>query len=244
MIVVLSGEGAADIGACTNQQGLCSGCDFLPGPMTVLIDQALEQKIGYSILDYPDRLHFVGEAELCRRMRQLPVRMQPARSKKRGKETGYFFGNAVALGAVAQEIEKAAQSKAVAVLFRDCDRTHSAKAGLWETMRASIEHGFAYSGFARGVPMLPKPKSEAWLLCIACPPAAGDCSSYEELSGNDSSPNAPKKKLDAAFGRHLSGPELCDWLKEDPFDVARMMSMPSFRVFKERLDCAADEVLH
>ena len=52
MIVVLSGEGAADIGACTNQQGLCSGSDFLPGPMTVLIDQALEQKIGYSILNH------------------------------------------------------------------------------------------------------------------------------------------------------------------------------------------------
>lgn len=244
MILVLSGEGPTDIGASANQCSPCSGADFSPGPMTVIVDQLLTPRLGFSVLDLPERIYFVDETELCRRMKALPNRMQPARSKKKASETGYFFGNAVALGAVTREIEAAAQDHAVAVLFRDCDGTRSAKTGLWETKRKSMEDGFAFVRFERGVPMLPKPKSEAWLLCAASPPATGDCCSYEELPGNDSSPNAPKKKLDAFFNRHLSGSELCDWLTENPLDVERAVSMPSFQDFKMQLERAVDDLLH
>ncbi len=53
----------------------------------------------------------------------------------------------------------------IAVLFRDSDGTASSGRGLWEDKRKSIEDGFGEAGFDYGVPMIPKPKSEAWLLC-------------------------------------------------------------------------------
>ena len=51
MIVVLSGEGPTDLGACTNALGECVIPEFAPGPMTILVDQIIEAKLGYSLMD-------------------------------------------------------------------------------------------------------------------------------------------------------------------------------------------------
>lgn len=244
MILVLSGEGATDLGACTNGHGRCDGTEFAVGPITVLIDQMLEQKLGYSVLDFPACLNFFDESYLCRKAKELPARMQPARSKKKEAETGYFFGNAVALGTLAQEIEQSTEDKAVvAILLRDYDSTRSANAHLWQTKHKSMEDGFRYARFDRGVPMLPKPTSEAWLLCQAQENPYQNCSRLEDLPGNQSSPNHPKKELDKAFGSHKNAAELCDWLRENPIDLDRASSMPSFRYFRERLNTVLDQVV-
>ena len=247
MLLILSGEGPTDLGSCNTARGRCADADFQPGPMAELVDQALCAQLGYSMLrDTPAVVNFVSEAGLSEYERQLKAnrRGMVLPGKKGAKETAYFYKNAWALGGFAHELEQASEDKGIAVLFRDCDGTRSTASSLWLEKWNSMQRGFHRSGYPRGVPMLPKPKSEAWLLCAAKKSPYQNCAFLEELSGNDDSPNAAKKKLDAAFGGHRSGAELCDWLEESPFDSAQARSMPSYAAFHDRLLEAITDVLH
>lgn len=245
MIVVLSGEGAADLGQCSNAQSNCEDADFQIGPMTVLLDQMLESRLGYSLRPIPGGYQYVGEAglKLRERARKNDSRKVSLVGKKRDQETGYFYINAWMFAEIALEIEEESNNKVIALLFRDCDGTRSSIAGLWEAKWGSMVNGFGRAEFPRGVPMLPKPKSEAWLLC-AVKPSVESCADLEEISGNDSSPNSAKLRLDVAFGAHKSGAEICEWLDENPIDEKRASSMPSFRAFTNELDRALSEVIH
>jgi hypothetical protein len=236
MMVILSGEGKTDFGQCINGQGICSGDDYQLGAMAVLVDQMLEQKIGYSLRETtPEALHFVSESALVSLGKQRKGRQISLTSKTRGHETSYFYINAWMLGQFALDKEISCEDKAIAVLFRDCDGTRSSKAGLWNLKWQSMMDGFKSAEFSRGVPMLPKPKSEAWLICAAQNPPYQYCEALENLSGNDDSPNSAKKQLDAIFGEHKSAEALCDWLEEKPFDF-NAFEMPSFNAFKDKLN--------
>ena len=138
MIFVLSGEGPTDLGSCNNAQGKCSGDDFDIGPMTVLIEQLVEHRVGYQLRKLPDQIYYLSEKALCEKAKGLPNRLLPARSKKKQAEMGYFYTNALVLGAFAKSIEAETDDSAIAVLFRDCDSTRSAKAGLWDTKRQAL----------------------------------------------------------------------------------------------------------
>ena len=83
--------------------------------------------------------------------------------------------------------------------------------------------------------MVPKPKSEVWLLSVALPHIV-NCLVLEDVSGNDCSPNSAKIQLDVALCEKTSAQELCSWLAENPIDTDRACMMPSFAKFKERLD--------
>ncbi|WAR43346.1 hypothetical protein [Methylomonas rapida] len=242
MILVLSGEGPTDFGACSNALGRCSGEDITLGPLTVLVDQMITMLKGHSVLDNRESLYYRSEAFLREKAKTLPGRLQPARSKKKEAETGYFFGNAIALGVIAKELETQSGQQAIAILHRDCDSTRSAHAGAWENKRKSMVDGFKFSQFSRGVPCLPKPTSEVWWLCAAKPQHYQSCAQLEELPGNVESANHPKKKLDDAFGEHKSADGLCDWLAESPFDINRAAAMPSFKSFKDDLKLALDDL--
>ncbi len=247
MLLILSGEGPTDIGTCEMARRSCTGENFLPGPMAVLADQILGDRLGYSILnETPLLVNYISEAGLTERERILKQnpRSVVLPGKKNARETAYFYRNAWALGEIATEIEQESQDSGVAVLFRDCDGTRSTKNGIWAKKWISIKRGFQRSGYPRGVPMLPKPKSEAWLLCAAKNPPYQNCADLEGLSGNDSSPNSAKSKLDTAFGGHQSREDLCNWLEETPFDSLQARSMPSFMAFYDRLVEAVADVLH
>lgn len=238
MLLVLSGEGPTDMGSCASPIADCVDPDFQPGPMALLADQALASLLGYSVLrDTPMSVHFISEAALAdetRRLKEQPRKMVFP-GKKTTRETGYFYKNAWAMGLLSMAIEKREKDTGISVLFRDSDGTRSTRSGLWGKKWESMERGFIRSGYPRGVPMLPNPKSEAWLLCAAKNPPYQDCVALEALSGNDHSPNAAKKKLDAAFGGHRSAEELCDWLDANPFDAGQAQTMPSFRAFHARM---------
>lgn len=199
MKLLLSGEGASDLGACGNAQGWCDGADFRIGPMTVVLSQLAEVQLGYTLLDTPDSLHYISETALCEQEKARPVRLRPARSKKQGVETAYYYGNAFMLGHLAQALATESEEHVLAVLFRDNDGTRSSVGSLWDDKWKSMEDGFARSGFAHGVPMLPKPKSEAWLLCNALPHARS-YANLEDISGNDDSPKSAKSQLKNALG--------------------------------------------
>lgn len=244
MILVVSGEGPTDIGSCSNAAGICSVPDFNIGPMTYLIDDIVEPIIGYSPIEVtPEAYHYVSEAE-------LGVLMQERRKNRRfivlpgsGKdhETGYFYINSWALAAKANEIElQEGDSQSIAVLFRDCDGTRSSGSNLWDSKYASMKGGFMRAEYNRGVPMLPKPKSEAWLLCAAKTNPYVACAQLEHLPGNDSSPNSAKGKLAAALGFHPGRQELVDWLDDNTVDLSAngLCTMPSFEAFRQDLEAS------
>lgn len=236
MIVVLSGEGPTDLGQCGNAQSICEEGDFQIGPMTVLLDKMLESHLDYSLLTVPGGYKYVSEGALGAhaKERKEASRRVFLRGKKAEQETGYFFISSWILADIAMQIERESNVETMAVLFRDCDGTRSSTAGLWQAKWESMLNGFARGNYARGVPMIPKPKSEAWLICAA-KPTPQNCAYLENISGNDNSPNSAKAQLDNALGSHNSREELCEWLSDTPL-CERLPSMPSFMMFKTRLN--------
>lgn len=238
MLLLLSGEGPSDLGRCALAVAQCDGEAFDTGPMAVLVDQIVQRVLKYSVLkDVPTSLRYLSKQCLDtvindqRRNR----RMVALTGKKRAEETGYFMRMAWAFGMLARQIEEGEGDCAVAVFFRDSDGTHSIPDGAWADKWTSIEQGFMRSGFARGVPMLPKPTSEAWLLCAAKDAPYQHCSSLEVLPGNQESARHPKKELARAFGEEKSSQALREWLEVQPFEPDRAMEMGSYRAFRERL---------
>lgn len=246
MIVVLSGEGRSDLGACRNAQGHCSGDTFAPGPMTVLVDQEIASHFDYSPLELaPETYLYVSKtrlSELVRERKEHSSKMSLT-GKKHGQETGYFYINAWMLGEAAKDFEQLHKDIAIAVLFRDSDGSHTAGASEWSAKWQSMRSGFQRAELgARGVPMLPKPKSEAWLLC-AVANGYQDCEKLEALPGNDDAPRSAKAQLQAALGGDASTGAQLNWLQVHGFDhEAVAANMPSYQQFKASLAAAIDEV--
>lgn len=239
MLLILSGEGPTDIGACKRPIGLCRNGDFQPGPMAVLVDQAVANRLEYSVLSTtPHCVFYVDEGRLVQKIDEIRKHRKNLflSGKKRGQETGYFYNNARALGLIALEIERETKDVGPAVFFRDCDGRRSTPSADWSAKWTSIEQGFLRAENPRGVPMLPKPMSEAWLICAAQEHPYQNCQQLEDLPGGPASPNHPKTLLDRAFGTHKNAVELCAWLSDTPLDIERACSMPSFRRFHERLN--------
>lgn len=244
MIVIFSGEGPTDLGQSKTGMSPCSGQDFAPGPMAALADHALEARLRYSVLDTtPDRVWHINETELAKRAKSLGKRHVALRgSKHPDAETGYFYKNAEMLALFALEKEQTCDDISIAVLFRDSDGTRSSGPALWNSKFKSMEDGFTRAGYSRGVAMLPKPKSEAWLLCLARIQKDGDCANLESLPGNDNAPNSAKQQLDAALGQHLSAAQLVDWIKQCQPDFEHLSTMPSFASFRDSMKAALNNL--
>jgi hypothetical protein len=210
MFFLLSGEGVTDMGAGKTDAPVCEGADFFVGPMAMIVAQVVESQHNYSILD--GACGFVSENGLTHRAGELKAVKKALRlpGKKQAKETRYFFNNARILSRMAKEKAAAITDEVVAVLFRDADGTASAGRGLWEEKRQSMLDGFEEEGFDKGVPMLPKPKSEAWLICALKKRPYQDCNDLEDRSGNDKSPKSLKKELAKLLGEEVTPELLCD----------------------------------
>jgi hypothetical protein len=244
MIIIFSGEGPTDIGTSKSAVSPCQPPDFIPGPMAALVDIAIERVFDYSPLDTtPASIWFISETELNKRAKQQSKRSLTLRGSKGPEvETGFFHINAKILAQFALEKEAEHKDVSMAVLFRDHDGTRSTHASLWETKVQSMHDGFHRAQYPRGVAMLPKPKSEAWLLCLATNPLPQNCAALEEISGNDDSPNSAKAQLDQAHGRHYSTPELIAWIKQCDPDFDHLSNMPSFARFRTQLHAVFDNL--
>jgi hypothetical protein len=235
MILMLSGEGKSDIGHRVPGE---SGRVYEPGPMTWIVDRLAEKCIHYSLLDLQDQgaecVQFVSESELTEPDRPGPMLM---RGLKRGRETGLFTRNAQILGRLAKNLAHNRQEDVIAVLFRDADKTNACNADTWEKKRQSIENGFALAEFPNGVPMVPRPKSEAWLLCALKNPPYQHCNALEEASGNDNSPRSLKSQLETLIGHKPAAQEQADWIRTGCIDPEQI-DMPSFAAFREALNRA------
>ncbi len=235
MYLLFSGEGPTDLGAGAGAAPVCEGEAFVQGPMALIADRVVEAELDYSVLEVGS-CGIVSEHHLAQRSAELKAVKKALRlpGKKQKKETRYFFNHARILARIAREMEAERQEEVVAVLFRDSDGTASAGRGLWEEKRQSVLDGFDEEEFARGVPMIPKPKSEAWILCALKRNPYRGCEALEDRSGNDDSPNALKKELAEILGGADVRESLCERIQGGNIDIDRI-KMASFAAFRSRL---------
>ena len=243
MMLVLSGEGPTDLGCCGGPVNSCTGDNFKPGPLAVIVDKLLEVPMGYRPLrEFPKSVHFISKTRVLQRARDGTKRRSIAfTGKKRRQETGNFFVTAWMLGELAVELETAQQDRSIAVLHRDSDDRADGPHDGWEQKFRSMLDGFARARYAGGVPMLPRPISEARLLCAARP-AMPNCAALEDESASAKSPRPLKQQLDEAFGEHRDAPALAEWI-DGAFEPAKAGTMPSFARFREALDSAVATLL-
>lgn len=240
MYFLLSGEGVGDMGRCRHGT-CCERPDFEEGPMAIIVDQLVEvfQEYDFSHLD-SDLVGFVSEKHLT--ANKLPVRRSAMSlpGKKKPRETQYHYRSARALAALAKNKSEHEKTPVIAVLFHDSDGTASAGRGDWRDKRDSMIAGFEAEDFELGVAMMPKPKSEAWLLCATQQNSYQHCARLEDESGNDASPNSLKKQLAAVLDGADSRADINDLLRDKAIDVTRI-DMPSFNVFKGDLKRAVEK---
>jgi hypothetical protein len=222
--LVLSGEGNSDIGKLSH--GLE---EFIPAPMYSLIDKIIEQKLKYSFYELtPKSITFIPKKKLLEESKKF----KSFTSKKKGKESAFFYKNARALAKIAQDTaEELKDEDVIAILFRDSDGTVSTTDGMWEDKVKSVEYGFKFKDFNRGVAMIPKPKSEAWLICALKNKAYENCQKLEDRSGNDDSPNSLKKEFDKLG---IDTNNINEMIQDGRIDIEKI-DMPSFRYFEKRL---------
>jgi hypothetical protein len=236
MIVIISGEGPTDFGSGDNGLHMAEGKDHLPGPMAMIVDHLLMLKTGSSILEN-GKCIWVSKSYLAlQSKRKIPIsrKCMSLSGKHRAKETKYFYDNARALARIAMQIEKERRVATVAVLFRDCDGVSSAGRGLWREKRQSMVNGFFDEGYKFGVAMLPKPKSEAWLICATKSNPYSGCAKLEDRSGNDRSENNLKEELRKILGYECTRINLAELIQSKRVDCTRI-NMPSYKAFSDDL---------
>lgn len=221
--MLLSGEGNTDIGTEID----------LIGPMSLLIDQWIEPRLGYSLID---TLQFsvIAKSELV--VEAKKIKDIPEKGKKRKVETRFFFKNARALARIAKRDQY--PEDIILVLFRDTDGTVSTRKGLWSHKHKATLDGFAYEGATTGVPMIPNPKSEAWILC-ALRNEYRHCIALENESGNDRSSNSLKRQLKKYFKDNPTWKTLGEMVQDHDINIEHI-NMPSMVAFKARLDEVLD----
>jgi len=259
MILLLSGEGQTDLGNAP-VSGAC-GDRFIPGPIAKIAEHLLLPFLQFEIFHYakskPETVHLVKVgflSELCKKIPAgTPILIPEVKVPKGG---GIYRKQAQVLGTYALELSNTQRDDVVVLFFRDADGTNASHRTEADEKRASIKNGFDMAGFRHGVPVVPKPKSEAWLLCWLniqsreeerssgrkrggrlknATTAIGGCAGLEDLSGNDASPNSPKRKLEEYLEHAPSNDEMCGWITDGRVDPTKI-DMPSFNAFKSRLE--------
>ena len=235
MFLLLSGEGSSDLGICEPSAQACDRAGFRAGPMAYVVDQCVEICQGYEMSHLEVGLvGYVSESYLAQHKQPTAPKSMALRGKKKPAETRYYYENARALAAIAQQKSIEVNDHVIAVLFRDADGTASAGRGQWQDKYDSMQAGFAAANFELGVPMLPKPKSEAWLLCAVKQNPYQHCALLEHESGNDHAANPLKAQLSTALNGHAATADINDLIINRQIDIQRI-DMPSFNQFKEDL---------
>lgn len=232
MIVVFLGEGASDVGT------LDQAC-FRPGAMAELVDKLVEKRLDFAPVAN-GRGFRVSRSELALIAKSSGAGSRmflPSNTIPAGYASHVKYAAALAIHTM--KLELCEDDVAVAIYFQDSDGTCSTPEGNWECIWRAISMGFSRVKFDRGVPMIPRPKQEAWLLCAIRSPSYHNCSELEGLSGNDSSPRSIKSLLEQACGSSVNTELMCEWIRDGRVDPDKI-AMPSFRHFREALDRAIE----
>ncbi|WP_280545991.1 hypothetical protein [Halomonas sp. 11-S5] len=236
MHLLLSGEGPGDIGVCYPAAEQCQAETFQPGPMAWMVDQWVEHCQGYEFSHLENGLvNYVSESYLVENKPKAGKKPKRLPGKKTPKETAYYYDNARSLATKALALAAELDDHIIAVLFRDGDGTASAGRGKWQDKYNSMLKGFDVGGFKHGVAMLPKPKSEAWLMCALKPESPYQhCAALEQESGNDRGKNPLKEQLHAVLDGNSAAQALAELVQNRTIRMEDI-EMPSLQAFKARL---------
>jgi hypothetical protein len=234
--IIVSGEGRTDIGGSHSGQAIATGVDFDKGPMSSLIEKILERHLpnwNKDLLeDAPLIFKYVSHGYLKRQAEhaakgngKFALTSKDVKKQHLGK---YKQARELAKLSVEQECQ-------VAVYFIDCDGRNEDKSknsSLQLDIVESINQGFKKGKAQSGIAMVPKPTSEAWLICHCQTTPYLNCGNWEiNLSGNDNCPdeNSPKKVLEGFIGADYADDIVID--KVDEINIDNLV-MPSFTKFK------------
>lgn len=245
MKLMLSGEGPTDLGANRPVEG---GVEFVPGPMGELVDKCCQLTLHYSLLEHQrlydgDGVMYFSRGDLSARKDRRDRRAPILAGFKQPAGMAGITAQAWALGALSVEAATASGEPVIAVLFHDSDGTRAVGRTHWADLVEAIRQGFTRARCPSGVAMVPRPKSEAWLICALRAPHYQHCAGLEDAAGNDQSPHALKSVLAALNGgQYPSAEEQAAWVRDGQVDPQRI-DMPSFTAFRLELDRACQVAL-
>ena len=221
----LLGEGSSDLGekCALPDEGFCKG------PMTLVID-AVVAGAGVTDVEY----HLYSRGDVSVGIKASKRRISP-RPKSVDKEKQWFYQAAWWLGG-----QTLAGKQNGAVFFHDPDHSRAESSHTAVEIENAMLTGFGMAQCETGVPMVPNPRSEAWLLAYFQKGLPGQQSynkseRFEDLPATDKSPNSVKKLLQKALCCESElevYPKVMDEFSS--IDWSRV-SMPSFNRFKGRL---------
>jgi hypothetical protein len=226
--MIFSGEGSTD-----------TGTKEYPGPMIYLVDQILIKKFSFSIIDQ-ECFTVISRKQLgdhVKTFRPLPkeraIEQVVLQRKKRKKETGTFYANARALGILAKEFSQK-HDVVCAVFFQDADSIEQQE---WQKKWDSVIDGFSDANFTNGVPMIPKPISEAWILCAIyrAKNPVQNCDGLENTKHGNQSEHALKIELENELNEQPTRELLNEKIMNQEINI-QLINLPSFNQFKEILD--------
>lgn len=222
MFFILAGEGTSDLGSL-DQAGILK-----KGPMTWIIDHICRAQ------DATPEYELMTESKLKHLCKNDQRNIMPSRPNQ-GKNTEKIWLVAKYLGNIAQKREETTG----VILFKDSDGTRSVPRDHWEQMVRAMESGFQGASFQYGVAMVPRPKSEAWLLAYyqkGLPNTLPyqNTSRFEKLPGNDGSSKSAKALLSQAFDNAENPYKLISESEISEVDW-EAVDMPSFQLFRQRL---------
>ena len=236
--LLVFGEGPTDMGRSRNAQPYAHGDDLEVGPMLRLAYRLLLRHLPDWNTDLFDiqQEHSIPSILVAAAEMTAQVKRGAKKFPSKKTKSGYLIHSkrAAVLGQLAQQTDSQTTAQ-LAIYFHDTDGTNSEPHNPQELVQA-VNEGFRASGFAKqGIAMIPKPTSEAWLICSCKPDAYQHCSLLEtQLSGNDRSPErAPKQVL----GQHLGN---TDYHRGDLWQVVNAinldrMDMPTFNQLRADL---------
>lgn len=244
MLLLLSGEGPTDIGRKDTPADAPVGLEgWDVGPMASFINELCKDTacLGKDIfVSRPSghRVYFIDETSLNKTAKQY--RKDRPRYAGRGKGNHWHNAHAYTLASVAKRLSTEQGTPVVVVFFRDCDGSNAAPLSLYKAKRDSMKKGFARAEYDYGVAMIPRPKSEAWLLCALKAHSYQHCEGLENESGNDASPNSLKRQVTTrlnAIGREFCQEHLVDLIAEGVIDPRRI-TITSFNEFRQDFEDA------
>ena len=238
MNILLTGEGSSDMGGSNNGQPISTGEFYNLGPMALLAVRLLRNILptwNEEYLDFQsptDWITCISGNELARQAKSIH-KHRPSKKLKKG-----FIEHANRATTMAEYARD--NGYQLAFYFHDTDKFD------FDDFHQSIMLGFNGVDGVHGIPMLPKPTSEAWFICGRKQDPYAHCTALEtELSGNDaaSNENAPKKVLGQLLGLDTGAEPTTEqqYAEAEFVDVTRI-NMPSYNQFKTDLTKAIEGV--
>jgi len=225
MYFLISGEGNSDLGFETDHPG------YFVAVLQTLSAAITNDEFSYEIIPRTRLSDYIKSNKKLFLSRGL---------KNDDPKTAFCKHAAYALAEQASVMENTG-----AVLFHDCDYSNSeVRDGkkYYRQQVMAIQDGFALAnGFKNGVPMVPCPRSESWLLCFYQDEQYKDNSFFDDLPANDTAENSGKKLLADFFGCKIS--EIYDHIHMEEINWDRIKA-PSFLYFKSKFQRAVQRLCH